>query len=60
MYKRQLLTGCVGADGEIPDRGQVLDYVDEICAEPYREVSSELVAEMPDDMESVSYTHLPV
>lgn len=46
-----LLTGCVGADGEIPDRGQVLDYVDEICAEPYREVSSELVAETPDDME---------
>ena len=46
-----LLAGCTGADGEIPDRGEVLAYVDELCAEPYREVSRELAAETPDDME---------
>ena len=46
-----LLCGCMGADGEIYGKAKVLDYVDSLCGEPYELVSSELVAEEPDDMQ---------
>lgn len=45
-----LLGGCTGADGKIYGKGEVLDYVDSVCPEPYELVGTELVAEDPDDM----------
>ncbi|OUO80331.1 hypothetical protein B5F53_05070 [Blautia sp. An249] len=44
-------TSCITKDSSVYGEKEVLNYVDEICKEPYELLETELVAEDPDDVE---------